>query len=94
MTTIAIVKLVFIIVGMLGAGGFILYLKNRLKKGDKAIKNEKVLKESDKINTKISSISQSSNQEKEDIRNEANKIKNKPVHDNVSAADNLNSLPK
>jgi hypothetical protein len=44
MSKILIIKLIAVLVGILSAGGGILYLKKRLKKGDKSITENKTMK--------------------------------------------------
>lgn len=94
MTFLFGLKIGFIALAISAIGGGILFLKSRLKKGDKAIRENRVHKKKAGIDSGIQKVHHKTDQKKEKIRNEANKLKNKPTPDNVSAADQLNKLPK
>ena len=86
MTTIAIVKLVLILVGIAGAGGGIVYLKHRLKKGDKAISESKTLKKHKK---KSAEVEAKKNKIREDHNETANNIINNPNDIHVVVPDGV-----
>ena len=92
MTVLAIIKFVLIIVAILTAGVGILFIKTRLKKGDKAISQNKKLKKQKRSNAKI----QRKRQEIEKDKIETNENINVADSDKLSDAYNeqLQNMPE
>ena len=92
MSTIAIIKLVSVLIGILAAGGGVLYLKNRLKKADAVISQNKILKKQKNSTIRI----QRERQKIEKEKNETNEGINNSNSDKLADAYNeqLQNMPK
>lgn len=91
MSTILTIKLVAILIGILSAGGGILYLQNRLKKGDKAISKNKTLKRQKNSTVKIQRERNRNEKQKDELNDEIDNADPDKLSD--SYRDGLQDLP-